>query len=100
MQKKEKKRKKEKNIVMEEATAQRRGRRCRHVDKSIQGNAGVGGTRDYKLATLCRGYWRAKLRTTIHPFFEPGTHFLASSRFPGRSPPRLFFLDADNRLTT
>lgn len=60
----------------------------------------MGGTGDYKLATLCRGYWRAKLRTTVHPFFEPGTHFLASSRFPGRcpSPLRSFLLDADDRI--
>lgn len=62
----------------------------------------MGGSGDYKLATLCRGYWRAKLRTTIHPFFEPGTQFLASSRFPGRCPfpTRSFLLDADNHLTT
>ena len=62
----------------------------------------MGGIGDYKLATLCRGYWKAKLRTTIHLFFEPDTHFLASSRFSGRcpSPLRSFLFDTDDRLTT
>lgn len=59
-------------------------------------------TGDYKLATLCRGYWRAKLRTTIHPFFGSGIRFLASATFPRRSPfpPRSFLLNASDRLTT
>jgi len=30
------------------------------------------GTGDYKLATLRRGYWRAELPTTVHPFFVSG----------------------------
>lgn len=74
--------KKEENNVIEEATAKRRGVGT-WIKVSSEGDARVGGAGDYKLATLCRGYWRTKLRTTIHPFFESGTHFLASSRFPG-----------------
>lgn len=72
--------KKKENNVIEEATAKRRGVGM-WIKVSNEGDTRVGGAGDYKLATLCRGYWKAKLRTTIHPFFEYSlSRFLPFSR--------------------